>query len=81
MALNSKAYAIRQGKTIRKHRYLNEMTQQNLADKIGIPRSVLSYIENGRVAATDQTLVEIARALGIFITDLDIPEEPDDREQ
>ena len=75
MTTKTKTHAEKQGKTIRRFRYLKELKQQELADKIGIPRSVLSYIENGRVAATQETLVEIARALDCFIIDLDVAEE------
>ena len=74
LAIKSKSYAEKQGKTIRKFRYIKELTQQQLADEVGIPRSVLSYIENGRVAAVEDTLVQIARALGCFITDLEVAE-------
>ena len=75
MTTKSKSHAEKQGKTIRRFRYLKELKQEELAEKIGIPRSVLSYIENGRVAATQETLVAIARALDCYIIDLDVKED------
>jgi len=52
---------IRQGKNI---------TQQQLADKVGINRAILSQIETGKILPTMDTLLEVARSLDCLITDL-----------
>jgi len=52
---------------IRKER---NMSQRELAEKLGINRSLLSHIETGKVLPTFDKLLEIARILNCLITDL-----------
>jgi len=47
-----------------------QMTQQELADKLGIPRPLLSYYENGRSIPDYQLVVSMAEALGCTVGDL-----------
>ena len=60
----SKKYAI---SMIRKERGIS---QQELADKLNINRTLLSQIETGLVLPTLDTLLNIARILDCLITDL-----------
>ena len=52
---------------IRKER---NISQRELAEKLGINRSLLSHIETGKVLPTFDKLLEIARILNCLITDL-----------
>ncbi len=47
------------GKKIKEYRKLNNITQQELANKLGISRSTLSYYENGEVEPNIYTLLTI----------------------
>ena len=53
------------GKKIKEYRKLNNITQQELANKLGISRSTLSYYENGEVEPNIYTLLKN----GQYITD------------
>ena len=55
-----------------------KMSQQELADKTGINRSYISAIENGVMLPTPDALLEIARALDCFYTDLYTEEDLED---
>ena len=55
---------------IAQYRKLKNMTQQELADLIGIKRTSLSQIENGVYNARATTMVKIADALGVPLGDL-----------
>jgi DNA-binding XRE family transcriptional regulator len=44
--------------------------QEELAEKIGIQRYILSAIETGQVMPTWTTLLDISRALDCLVTDL-----------
>lgn len=46
------------------------ISQQELADKIGINRSLMSHIETGKVLPTFEKLLKISRILNCLITDL-----------
>lgn len=54
-------------KAIRKDKKLQ---QQELADMVGINRSYISAIENGKFLPTSDILLKIARALNCYYTDL-----------
>ena len=47
-----------------------KITQQQLADTVGINRALLSQIETGKVLPTMDTLLEVARGLNCLVTDL-----------
>ena len=53
------------GKKIRAMRRLKRLTQQNLADIIGISVSQLSCIERGSKSPSEEIIVQIAEILGI----------------
>jgi transcriptional regulator with XRE-family HTH domain len=58
------------GVHIRKLRKLQQQTLQNVADKCGFTKSLLSKIESGKVVPPMSTLVKIACALNTNIADL-----------
>ncbi len=53
------------GKRIRKLRLQQKLTLQDIADTCGFTRSLLSKIENGKIAPSLGTLSKIAEALGV----------------
>ncbi len=59
------------GLRVARWRDIAGMTQQELADRIGVSREYVSMIENGKRAVTKRSLLyELASALGVSITDL-----------
>ncbi len=52
------------GKRIRKRRKDLKFTQEELADKIGISRVYMGYLEQGRNVPSLELLDKISRALG-----------------
>lgn len=55
------------GKKIQKKRNEVGLTQEMLADKVGISRAYMGYIEQGRNAPSLEVLSKIARILKITI--------------
>lgn len=55
------------GKRIQRRRKELKFTQEELADKIGISRAYMGYIEQGRNAPSLEVLEKIARVLKISI--------------
>jgi transcriptional regulator with XRE-family HTH domain len=59
------------GLRVARWRDIAGMTQQDLADAVGVSREYVSMIENGRRAVTKRSLlIALARALRVSITDL-----------
>lgn len=58
------------GNGIRQVRDEAQMTQQQLADKLGIRRTDLSYYENGRAIPDYELVKRMAEALGCTVGDL-----------
>jgi transcriptional regulator with XRE-family HTH domain len=54
-------------KQLRKARRDLEMSQQELADRVGVTRAHISNIEHGKTVPTVETLEKIANALGITV--------------
>lgn len=54
-----------------------EMTQADLAERIGVTRQTVIAIEQGRYSPTLETAFRIARALGVGLED--VFQFPDDR--
>ncbi len=64
------------GKKIAYYRKLNRLSQEQLADKVGISASYLSKIERADVNSMSlATLMQIASGLGIQVHTLLTPEE------
>lgn len=58
------------GRRIRKCRKDHRMTQEELAERVGISISHLGHIERGTRKASIETLVRIARSLNISVDEL-----------
>lgn len=58
------------GRNLKKARELTGLSQEELAEKLGISRATLSAIENGHVAIDSYKLLLAARILGRPVTDL-----------
>lgn len=58
------------GNRIRELRVERNLTLQALADKTGLSSSMLSLVERGKTSPSIGTLVAIASALGVHMTDL-----------
>lgn len=57
----------RLGRRIQELRKSNKLTQEQLAEKIEIGTSNISYIETGKFYPTPDTLSKIAKALNVEI--------------
>ena len=55
------------GERIRKLRVQNGLTQQEIADRCELTKSMISKIENGKVVPAVGTLQRLARALGVKV--------------
>lgn len=58
------------GKTIQKRRKELAITQEGLAEKIGISRAYMGFIEQGRNAPSLEILEKIAKNLKMPLSDL-----------
>ena len=65
-------HAYRIGETIKKARIQHNLTQEHLGDKIGVKRSQICKLENGRCSPTISTISRVFRALGIATATLDL---------
>lgn len=63
------------GTLMRAKRAELKISQQQLANKLGVDRTFISHIENGRKKPTEQMLFRILNALGIPLTDILTDEE------
>lgn len=55
---------------VRKHRRLLDITQQELADRIGVTRQTILSIEKGRYNPSVGLALQIAAALGLSVESL-----------
>ena len=60
----------RLGQQIRKYRKINNMSQEQLAEKAGISVTHMSHIETGNTKLSLQVLVDISEALEVSVDDL-----------
>lgn len=58
------------GKRVQKYRKSTGLTQEEVAEKIGISRAYMGYIEQGRYSPSLEVLEKIARVLKIKMSDL-----------
>ena len=65
-------HAYRIGETIKKARIQHNLTQEQLGYKIGVKRSQICKLENGRCSPTISTISRVFRALGIATATLDL---------
>ena len=55
---------------IKKYRNDKVFTQEDLAEKVGVSRVYIGYVEQGRNTPSLEILEKIAKALKVSITDL-----------
>lgn len=65
-------HAYKIGEAIKKARIQHNLTQEELGEKIGVKRSQICKLENGRCSPTLYTMSRVFRALGITTATLDL---------
>jgi putative transcriptional regulator len=55
---------------IKIHRAINNLTQEELAAKIGVTRKTINTIENGKFIPSTVLSIRLARIFGIKVEDL-----------
>lgn len=58
------------GRNIQKYRKLNNLTQEKLAEKVGVEINSISSIETGKYFPAPDNLVKLAAALNITLSEL-----------
>ena len=58
------------GKKIQRARNKTDLTQEQVAEKVGISRAYMGYIEQGRYSASLEVIEKVARVLRIKMSDL-----------
>lgn len=58
------------GKNIQKYRKLNRITQEKLAEMVGVEINSISSIETGKYFPSPENLVKISESLKISLSDL-----------
>jgi transcriptional regulator with XRE-family HTH domain len=58
------------GENLKKIRTKNNITQTGLAESLGVDKSFVSNIENGKTNPTLSTITNLAQALGISTNEL-----------
>lgn len=58
------------GKKVQRFRKRIGLTQEQVAEKVGISRAYMGYIEQGRYSASLEVIEKIAKALRIKMSDL-----------
>lgn len=67
------------GSLVRLHRLASELTQKELAAKVGVAETTIWRVENDQLEPTLDTIIGIADALGCKIDDL-VPTTPSTQE-
>lgn len=57
-------------KRIRKYRHDAGLTQEDLAEKVGVSRVYIGYVEQGRNTPSLEILEKIAKALKVRLSDI-----------
>lgn len=57
-------------KRIRKYRHDAGLTQEDLAEKVGVSRVYIGYVEQGRNTPSLEILGKIAKALKVRLSDI-----------
>lgn len=58
------------GKRVSKFRKKKNLTQEDVAFKVGISRAYMGYIEQGRNVPSLEVLQKVAKAIGVKLSDL-----------
>lgn len=56
--------------TLREHRLRLELTQAELAERVGVSRKTINTVENGVFTPSATLALKLARALGVRVEDL-----------
>ncbi len=64
------AYSV--GEAIKKERLKQNLTQEELGERVGVKRSQICKLENGKSSITLSTMSKVFRALGIATATLDL---------
>lgn len=70
MDISEETFILNLGIHIRQLREKRGLSQQDLADDCGIPRNQIGRIERGKINTGIKTLIRIANALDIELTEL-----------
>jgi len=70
VAITDKSFYVALGQRLAAARKARDLTQQQLADELGIAQQTLAHYEAGRLRVAVATLPPLARALGVSIEDL-----------
>ena len=66
----STRFLVKLGLNLKKYRLEKGLTQENLAEKVGIHPTYVGKLEGGRNNPSTKMLYKITRALGIKLSDL-----------
>ena len=66
-AFHANAFSAYVGEIVQEYREQNNLTQQELSDRLGVKKSYLSRIENGRADIRLSTLAKILGCMGFDI--------------
>jgi transcriptional regulator with XRE-family HTH domain len=58
-------YDVALGKILKEYRVQNNLTLQNIADKLGVTRQMIFYYENGRTPLSVTQVIKICDIYGI----------------
>lgn len=58
------------GENLKKIRIEKDITQSSIARRLGVDRSFVSNIENGKTNPTLSTITNLAKALGVSVSEL-----------
>lgn len=58
------------GKNIKRYRLEKELTQEELANKVGVHQTYIGKLEIGKINPSTKKLFQISRALGIKLSNI-----------
>ena len=70
--LKEEVEACRLGEIIRKARTEQNLTQEELGERVGVQKSQISRLEKGKNPVTLRTLTRVFRALGVTTASIDL---------
>lgn len=62
------------GSIIKRQRQINEMTQQGVADRLGIDRTTYAKYESGKANPNFNTVIKLASIFGVNVSELSVKE-------
>ena len=70
--MNEEVEACRLGEVIRRVRTEQNLTQEELGERVGVQKSQISRLEKGKNPVTLRTLTRVFRALGVTTASIDL---------